>query len=247
MGKNRRNMQKAILIGLVSCILSACAFSDAADDSFYIMSYTADFSQSLDQWEADFADYPTGKDDSARFELTAGVNALPLSLANSKQSSLMVSGYNYNEDLFMFIKRKVDGLLPETQYTIVFDVQLASNIPVASPVSDDTPGERIYLKVGAVDKNPKKVVQGDTYRMNIDKGNQAQGGSDMIVIGNVGVTAGAENYTLITRSNSTTNAPIVARTNANGELWLVIGTDSGYRGTTTLFYTRVDVVFSVKQ
>jgi hypothetical protein len=247
MGKNRRNMQKGIFIGLFSCILSACAFSDAADDSFYIMSYTADFSQSLDRWEADFADYPAGKEDSARFELAAGINALPQSLANSKQSSLMVSGYNYNEDLFMFIKRKVEGLLPNTQYTIVFDVQLASNAPAGGGAAYDTPGDRVYLKVGAVNKDPKKVVQGDTYRMNVDKGNQSQGGSEMIVIGNISVGANANSYALITRSNSTSNAPIIATTNANGELWLIVGTDSGYVGTTTLFYTRVDVVFSVKQ
>lgn len=239
-------MQKGILIGLFSFILSACAFSDAADDSFYIMSYTADFSQSLDQWEADFADYPAGEGDSARYELTATVTALPPSLV-SKQTSLMISGNNYNEDLFMFIKRKVDGLLPNTRYTIVFDVQLASNAPTGGSTAYDAPGDRVYLKVGAVDKNPKKVIQGDMYRMNIDKGNQAQGGSDMIVIGNVGVGTNANSYALITRSNSITNAPIMATTNANGELWLIIGTDSGYPGTTTLYYTRVDVVFSVNK
>jgi hypothetical protein len=239
-------MQKRILIGLFSIVLSACAMSEDANDSFYIVSYTADFSQSVDQWEADFADYPAGKDDSIRYELTSSKTSLPPTLA-SRQSALMISGNNYNNDLFMFIKRKVDGLSPNTAYTIVFDVQLASNTPGGETSTiNDEPGESIYLKVGAVPKDPKKVIHGDSYRMNIDKGNQGDSGADMTVIGNIGVIGSTANssYALVTRSNSTNNAPITARTNSAGELWLIVGTDSAFKGTTTLYYTRIDVVFS---
>lgn len=29
-----------------------------------------------------------------------------------------------------------------------------------------------------------------------------------------------------------------------GEIWLIIGTESGFEGITTVYYTRVNVVFS---
>lgn len=32
-------------------------------------------------------------------------------------------------------------------------------------------------------------------------------------------------------------------TNNKGEIWLILGTDSGYESTTTIFYTNLSVTF----
>jgi hypothetical protein len=49
---------------------------------------------------------------------------------------------------------------------------------------------------------------------------------------------------LITRTNADSYVPFVATSNNAGELWLIVGTDSGYTGITTIYYTNVSVVFS---
>jgi hypothetical protein len=79
--------------------------------------------------------------------------------------------------------------------------------------------------------------------MNIDKGNQAESGEDMMAIGNVGVSPTTTQYTEIYRGNSSSN-PFILTTNNLGEAWIIIGTDSGYEGTTTLYYTSLDLVFN---
>ena len=44
-------------------------------------------------------------------------------------------------------------------------------------------------------------------------------------------------YQLIKRTNSQT--PFSAKANDKGELWLIVGTDSGFEGLTTLYYTQI--------
>ena len=75
--------------------------------------------------------------------------------------------------------------------------------------------------------------------LNIDKGNQSVGGKDMIPIGNVGVSDTTTRYTLIRRANST---PLVKSTNSLGELWLIVGTDSGFEGLTDIYYGSIKVL-----
>jgi hypothetical protein len=239
-------MLKRVSIVLFSIVLGGCSLSeDEPKDGFYIINYTANFLQSLDNWEVDFADYPAGDGDSVKYGLKTELIQMPAS-TGATGKGLFVSGTNNDGDLFMFLKRKVGGLNPNTEYTIVFDVQLASDAPAGLIGGNATlsPGQGVYLKVGAVSKNPMKVIQGDYYRMNIDKGNQGDSGSDMIAIGDIGVSPGNQSYALITRSSSSVNTPIIARTNDSGELWLIVGTDSIYSGTTSIYYARIDVVFS---
>jgi hypothetical protein len=228
----------AVFIGLTAC-------SDALnqDDGFYILNYWVDFSDSEDGWAGDFADYPT-EYDSAQYGLKFEHTNLPAYLAN--QNAILMSGNNYCDDLFMFIKKKIEGLRPSTEYTIVFSVEIASNAPTGS-IDGGKPGEGVFLKAGAVSTEPKKVIEGEFYRINIDKGNHGTPGEDMKVMGNIAVAATTDSYTFITRSNSSANQPMIVRSNSKGELWLVIGTDSDYEGLTSIYYTGVNVVLSISQ
>lgn len=83
------------------------------------------------------------------------------------------------------------------------------------------------------------MEEGGMVVMNIDKGNQSQGGNDMVVIGNVGIPGDEFSYTLIQRDNM--QQPVRVRTDDSGNLWVIIGTDSGFEGTTTLYYNTVEV------
>jgi hypothetical protein len=75
--------------------------------------------------------------------------------------------------------------------------------------------------------------------MNIDKGNQSIGGIDMIVIGDFSNGTDQNIYKI---KQLTTTSPLNVRANQQGEIWLVIGTDSGFEGTTTIYYNFIQVV-----
>jgi hypothetical protein len=223
--------------------MGACA--DAMEDNaFFLYTYDANFGDSMDGWWGDFADYPAGENDSSGYELQIEYHDLPANVA-SGHKALMLSGNNHSDDLFMFIKKRITGLSPSTEYTLAISVEFASNAPIGSVGAGGAPGESVFLKVGATAIEPKKVIEGDYYRMNIDKGNQSQGGENMIAIGNIAVSSTTTDFTTITRDNSSSsNQPFTAKSNSRGELWLVIGTDSGFEGVTTLYYTHINAVFS---
>jgi len=81
--------------------------------------------------------------------------------------------------------------------------------------------------------------------MNLDKGDDGVPGHDLINLGDIITPENNTGYVLQSRNNTMANSRYTARTDSHGELWLVIGTDSDLEGKTTLFYTRVNVVFSV--
>ena len=216
-------------------LFSACSM-DEDDKDLLIFSKDYDFNESDHGWQAGFADYPAGPD-SALFELkynyTDQVGLLT-------KRSVMLQGNNRNRDLFMFIKKKVDGLEPNREYTITFSVELASS---ADALYTDSQGS-VYLKAGAVTTEPHSLIQGGDYVMNIDKGEAGQGGQDAISLGDIIAENKNSGLVLLTRNNTMANSRYIAETNDRGEIWLIIGTDSSMEGLTTLFYTRVNVVFS---
>ena len=193
------------------------------------------FNDSFQGWVGDFADYP--ETNSIAYELYVGHDLLPENLnTNGETRGLHISGKGNNRDLFMFMKRKISGLRPNATYELLFSVKLASNMPTGGI------GESIHLKAGASILEPRKELQAGVYRMNIDKGELAEGGEDMITIGNVGVSSTTQ-FLMITRTNSSKNSFTITA-DESGEIWLVVGTDSGYDGTTSLYYTQVDVSFN---
>ncbi len=190
-------------------------------------------------WTGGFADFPANKEDSSAFELEFAYTE-PIESKLSKRS-IMLSGNNLNQDLFMYIKRKVENLKPNTDYTVTFNVELTSDLRSVEHLK----GGSVYLKAGATHREPKSVIDGDQYVMNLDKGNEHSSGEDMVTLGNLVEDGTGTAYSLITRSNTMANSRYVARTNSIGELWLIVGTDSSVSGTTKIFYTRVKALLSV--
>lgn len=226
------------------CVMLLCGCS-LSDDSqgISVFSVSFDFSQSEEGWKADFTDLPANDEDSTFYELKYGYTNLPSNLGTRK--AIMLSGNNHSDDLFMFIKRKVTGLSPNTEYTLVFEVELASNAPANSVGAGGSPGKSVYLKAGASEIEPKKSVEGDKYVLNVDKGNQSEGGSNAIVLGDIATPLTVAEYALITRNNASSSTdPFIAKSNSTGDIWLMIGTDSGFEGITTVYYTKVKVLFS---
>ena len=228
---------------LISVLFLGC---DLQSDSggILVFSENYDFSTSQGDWTVDFTDFPAGEGDSIDYELKYAYTDRPANLGAGIKS-MMLSGNNHSDDLFMFMKKKVTGLSPNTDYTLVFEVELASNAPKGAVGIGGAPGESVYLKAGAGSLEPKKVIDGNQYTLNVDKGNQSNPGETTVVLGDIAVDYGTTQYTLINRSNSSADpGPFIAKSNSKGELWLIVGTDSGFEGTTTIYYTKINVVFS---
>lgn len=218
------------ILGITSCIKDQ-------DDDWGSQTFTFEFNTGTHGWAGDFADYP--KIDSVFYELEFAHSALPTPL-NSNIKALKLSGNNHSDDLFMFLKRKITGLRPNTAYKLMFDLKFASNAPTTAIGVGGSPGESVVMKVGATQVEPKKVEEDGFYLMNIDKANQSASGKDMKAIGHVGVSDTTTVFTLIERNNHAT--PFEVTTDKDGTIWVIIGTESGFEATTTLYYSRIEIV-----
>ena len=217
-------------------VTTACELNS---DNITVFSYSFDFSTADHGWDGDFADYPEG--DSIFYELKFIYDTLPKTNGNRK--AFLLSGNNHGDDLFMFLRKKLSGLKPNTEYRVLFNVRISSNVKTGDVGIGGAPGESVFVKAGAVNTKPEKILVDDYYRMNIDIGDQSEVGADVLVIGNVGVAPTTTQYTEVYRNNSSAT-PFFITTDSQGEVWIVVGTDSGFEGTTTLYYTSIDILFN---
>lgn len=224
----------ALLAGSIFA-LSSCNTEDISSEPG--LPYQSNFQNDKDGWTADIVDY--GVEQDSIMEFKSAWTALPAPLDTTKKS-LLLESMNRSDDAFMFLKKKVTGLQPNKDYSLVFDIELASKYPTNSMGIGGSPGSSVWVKAGATPVEPVKEKKDNFYSLNIDKGAQNNDGKDAIILGNVGVgDDDDETYQLITRSNA--DKPFTARSNANGELWLIVGTDSGFEGLTTLYYSQIKV------
>jgi hypothetical protein len=201
--------------------------------------YIYDFTSGYEGWTGDFADYPIT--DSLFCKLAFYRTNLPLPLDVNKYA-LLITGNNHSDDLFMFIKHKITGLLPNTTYKLLIDVELASKYPTNRYGVGGAPGDAVIVGAGASIIEPLKIINNDYFRMNIDKIGGVHPGNDMDTVGNIGVTDTTTVYALIHRSNA--SHLFTVKTDAGGEVWVCIGTDSGYESTTTLYYNKIKLTFN---
>ncbi|MBD2700547.1 hypothetical protein IC229_07870 [Spirosoma sp. BT702] len=217
--------------------ISACKQDDVPTQAG--LPYQSSFQRDTDGWTADITDYGTAQENIMEFKSARAGLPAPL---DSSRKSLMIESMNRSDDAFMFLKKKVTGLQPNTDYKLVFDIELASKYPENSIGIGGSPGSSVWLKVGASPVEPVKELKDGFYSLNLDKGAQNNDGKDAIRLGNIASSDDTEKYTLIKRSN--TEKPFVARSNEKGELWLLVGTDSGFEGLTTLYYSRINVTLN---
>jgi len=197
-----------------------------------------DFSGGAEGWTGDFAGYPMGEE--AFYELVFEHDTLPEPLSQN-QFALKLSGKNHGNNLFMFAKRKVTGLEPNTTYYTTFTIEFASDVADETVVAGRLLGESIFMKAGAATGEPLKTTDTDNiYQLNTDKGTQNENGDDMVIIGNIANGTHQAVYALKSVSNE---KPFHVTTGDNGELWIMAGIDSGFETTTTIYYNKIKVEF----
>ncbi len=225
-------------VALLAAMLGGCSGSPTAPTD--ALTFTFDFSRGQQGFVAGFADYPPG--DADIYELTSDFRALPPPLA--PEPALFISGVNRSDDLFMFFKGPVDGLLAGTRYDVTVSVEIATDVPSGCVGVGGAPGESVWVKAGATAVEPLAVRDGSYLRMNIDIGNQSAGGSEGVVLGDVANSRRCEESRRWERK-SFESRPIPAsiEISSSGRAWLLLGVDSGFEARTEIYFMRADAAF----
>lgn len=237
-------MRMRVLVGkwmnwalvLVSAALAACSGGTSlVVDPVQVV---VDFQNGPQSSVTGFADYPSGEE--GFYALDAGWEPVP---DVDGRSGIYLNGNNHSDDLFMFWQVPVTGLQAGGRYRVSFDIDLATNAGQGCVGIGGAPGESVYLKAGLTTVEPQAVDPGDGFlQMNVDKGVQANSGVDAVVVGDLAgqqtTCSGNNPYEL---KSLRTEAVFTFQAGSAGAAWLLVGTDSGFEGTTRVYFTRVAV------
>jgi len=212
------------------------------------ISVSFDFRNGALGWQAGFADYPPTTDKNGFYQLLAEVRPLPPELGVNG-TGFYIQGNNHSDDLFMFIKRRLnsdDGIVAGQTYQITYTLVFASSVQSGCVGVGGSPA--VTLKAGASSAEPIALFDSSPLiswlRMNVGKdpnqGNIAASPTGTIANG-IPCGSGQNSYVSIQRTHQHTS---LVNANAKGELWLLIGTDSGFEGLTALYYQRIAVTLT---
>ncbi len=134
------------MIGMTGCGRSSVGPSDGRTFPF-------DFAGGTQGWVPGFADYPP--EYGPEMELVAEYRRLPAPLDQTR-GGLFTSGFNYTDDLFMFWKRRVDGLPNDRIYVVEFTVEFATNVPKDAGGVGSSPSTSVFVKVSASNREPRR-------------------------------------------------------------------------------------------
>lgn len=192
-------------------------------------SYEFSFSEGHDGWVGDYTDYPVGGE--TFYELAWGWES----------KGMFLSGNNHSDDLFMFIRRQIGGLKPDTRYALRFQIVLETNVPPGMHGIGGSPGESVYVKVGASLKRPEKVAKDSFYYLSVDKGNQSGSGKNAVVVGDLANPLVDPERLNFAPKHFQNEISLNIKTDKNGKIWIFVGTDSGFEGISKFYISKVDV------
>jgi hypothetical protein len=197
------------------------------------------FHQDQQGWQVGFSDYPI--DGETFFELAHGWENLPTVIEDEDWGLLtkgfFLSGNNHSDDLFMFVKRRIGGFEPNTLYALYCSVLIETNVPSDMPGIGGSPGKSVFFKFGAAPAEPQNIESQGSYILNVDKGNQSQGGLHAMVIGDLEHPS-ADGQTYLPKQLKN-EIPLMVSSDAEGYLWFFMGTDSGFEGLTRFYLAKI--------
>lgn len=176
------------------------------------------------------ADYSIRHAEAVSFK--SGIRVIP-DLVDKK--GYLLEGINLDDDLFMYVSTKYSNLRPNTNYQVNFKkIEFATNEPTGRVGAGGSPA--VHVKAGASTEKPEPQIIDRYYRMNIDHGNQGSEGQNTVIMGNFAKDS----------TNNTSDYEIkvleplkkykIAKTNSDGELWIFVGTESGFQSSKTAIY-----------
>jgi hypothetical protein len=134
-------------------------------------------------------------------------------------------------------------LPPDTNYRVSFSVEIATNAPSGCFGVGGAPGEGVTVKAGVSLVEPERQLDAmGWWRLNIDKGQQTNGGEDVVVIGDLANSRSCEEG-FEWELKRLGGPPMMLTTDSTGRAWLSVGTDSGFESRSAVYYTRFVALF----
>ena len=220
----------------VSVLTTGCAGSP--DTKPRPVEIAVDFNKPSTDWTGGHSDYESGTQPD---DVIVAARPLPVPFQGY---GLYTAGTNRSDDLFIYIKRKFSGFIPNQDYFLTFRVTFLTDAPAGCVGVGGPPGEAVFLKAGATATEPVTVIVDGRYQMNIDKGNQAQGGADALTLGNIAGTNTDCNQPKFEPKTLTSSTRLRARSDAGGALWLMFGIGSGFEAASEVYYRYATVTAS---
>jgi hypothetical protein len=199
-----------------------------------------DFALGTAGWLGADADYGP---DTAPTDVISETRFLPAPFSGS---GLYSAGTNRSDDLFVYVKTRVDGLAPGTAYRVSARIEFLTDVPQGCIGVGGAPGESVWIVFATAATEPLTVFDGTDYRVNLDRGNQSTGGTQGIVLGNLANSVTECGPRAWETKTVTTPAPTPLGVTADvrGEAWILVGFDSGYEAFSQLYYRRFRVEFT---
>lgn len=169
------------------------------------------------------------------YEYTHAVVDSPV---EGNRRALEITGNNHSDDMFMGFYRQITGLEPNTAYIFKLNADIGTNVSSGMMGIGGSPGSSVYVKAGFVSEMPVTEVgeDGQIRLTNVDKGNQSQSGTDMKVLSNIEKDSGDSSNAY---ENKNIYGYFFVKTDSEGSIYFVMGTDSGFEGLTRLYYDNM--------
>jgi hypothetical protein len=189
-----------------------------------------DFNAGVDGWVAGVADYTDGTEPS---EVASSWKDLPAPLTGK---GYYLASHNRSDDVLTYAKRQVGGFVPGAKYALTFEMRYVTDASTACFGVGGSRGGSIYMVVAASADEPKTVKQADgNYRVNLERGNQAESGRQGKVLGVQGsddLACDSGKWVAQTRKS---DEAIELQADKDGKLWIMLGTDSGFEAANALY------------
>lgn len=204
-----------------------------------------DFSEGAVGWQSGWVEYGTDQD----IQADSGIRTLPDEL-EIDGTGFYIQSMNGSDDVFMYLYRGLtttEGVVAGQEYQVNFTITFASNAPSGCMGIGGAPGEAVYLKAGATDNEPEAYQdENGFWLLNADKdGGNSGGGSAASIVDVIANGLACEDvdlsdpqYISLEREHQHSHT---VTANDNGEIWLIVGTDSGFEGLTSLYYQSIGV------
>jgi hypothetical protein len=240
---------KAALSAAILAMLAACGGDDDPADTTTGATATAvsvslsqDFGQDVTGWTGEASDYTTDTAPTNVVFEQRSTDSLGSSYTGTK--GYYISGTNRSDDLLLYVKKQISGLVANTEYTfIVYSLNLLTSAPTGCMGVGGAPGESVYVIAAASPTEPKAVNTNGDVKLNIDRGNQATPGTTSLLLGNIANGLPCDGTTKIASKLVRNTAGVKVKTDAEGKVWVLLGIDSGYEATSTVYLQNLTIGF----
>ncbi len=141
------------------------------------------------------------------------------------------------------MKKQLTGFVANTEYTFTISMNLLTNAPTGCMGVGGAPGESVYVIAAATPTEPKAVTTNGDVRLNIDRGNQGTAGTNSLILGNLANGLPCNGTTTYASKVVRNLTGVKVKSDAEGKLWVLLGIDSGFEATTSVYLQNVTMQF----